>query len=81
MQPKKQFKVQIVGFMEEIDSFSGPKMHLWKGQKKFGQGPPLIWTKSKRRATFFRETFPNPQIRKIRQKGVGGSPIQNKPIT
>ena len=33
---------------------------LWKVDKKFGQGspPPLIWTKSKRTATFFRETFP-----------------------
>ena len=29
--------------------------------QKFGQGPPppLIWTKSKRTAAFFRETFPN----------------------
>ena len=35
-------------------------MHLWNGDEKLGQGPPpLIWTKSKRTATFFRETFPN----------------------
>ena len=29
--------------------------------KKFGQGspPPLIWTESKRTATFFRETVPD----------------------
>ena len=59
IQPKKQFKVQIIGILEEINSFYWPKMHLWKGDKKFGQGPPpLIWTKSKRWATFFRETFP-----------------------
>ena len=33
---------------------------LWNVDKKIGQGPPpLIWTKSKRTATFFRETFPN----------------------
>ena len=40
MQPKKQFKVQIIGILEEIDSFYWPKMHLWKSAKKFGQGPP-----------------------------------------
>ena len=36
-------------------------MHQWKGDKKFGQGPPpppLIWTKSKRTAAFFRENVP-----------------------
>ena len=37
---KKQFKVQIIGTLEEIDSSNWPKMHLWKGDKKFGQGPP-----------------------------------------
>ena len=37
---QKQFKVQIIGILEEIDSFYWPKMHLWKGDKKFGQGPP-----------------------------------------
>ena len=33
---------------------------FWKVDEKFGQGPPppLIWTKSKRTATFFRETTP-----------------------
>ena len=36
---KKQFKVQIIGILEEIDSFYWPKMHLWKGDKKIGQGP------------------------------------------
>ena len=34
------FKVQIIGILEEIDSFYWPKMHLWKGAKKIGQGPP-----------------------------------------
>ena len=37
-------KVQIIGILQEIDSFYWPKMHLWKGAKKFGRGPPLlIW--------------------------------------
>ena len=61
IQPKKQFKVQIIGILEEIDSFYWPKMHWLKGAKKFGQAPPshshLIWTKSKRTA-FFRDAFP-----------------------
>ena len=57
---KKQFKFQIIGILEEIHSFYWPKMHLWKGDKKIGQGPPpsLIWTKSKRTAVFPRETAP-----------------------
>ena len=40
IQLKKQFKIQIIGILEEKDSFYWPKMHLWKGDKKFGQGPP-----------------------------------------
>ena len=59
---QKQFKVQIIGILEEIDSFYWPKLHLLKGAKKFGQDPPpsLIWTKSKRTADFFsRENVPN----------------------
>ena len=40
IQPKNQFKVQIIVILEEIDTFYWPKMHLWKGEKKFGQGPP-----------------------------------------
>ena len=39
IQPKKQFKVQIIGMLEEIDAFYWPKMHLRKGDKKFGQNP------------------------------------------
>ena len=39
IQPKKLFKVQIISILEEIDSFYWPKMHSWKGDKKFGQGP------------------------------------------
>ena len=56
----KQFKVQNVGILEVIDSFYWPKMHLWKGDKKFGQGPlssPLIWTIQKN-SNFCCETFP-----------------------
>ena len=40
IQPKKQFKVQIIDILEEIDSFCWPKMHFWKVDKKFGRGPP-----------------------------------------
>ena len=39
IQPKKRSKVQIIGILEEMDSFHWPKMHLWKGDKEFGQGP------------------------------------------
>ena len=39
-QPKKQFRIQIIGILEEEDSFYWQKMHLWKGDKKFGQGLP-----------------------------------------
>ena len=59
IQPKKHSKVPIIGILEEIDSFYWPKMHLWKGAKKNWAGPPpLIWTKSKRTATFFRDGVP-----------------------
>ena len=37
---KKEFKVQIIGILQEKDSFYWTKMHLWKGGEKFGQGPP-----------------------------------------
>ena len=37
IQPKKQFKIQIIGILEERDSFYWSKMHLWKGHKKTGQ--------------------------------------------
>ena len=29
IQPKKQFKVQIIGILEEIVPFYLPKLHLW----------------------------------------------------
>ena len=44
------FKVQIISILEEIDSFYWPKMHLWKGAKKFGPANPAV---------FSRETVPN----------------------
>ena len=36
-------------------------MHLWKGDKKFGQGPPAPHVNKihKNSNFFFRETFPN----------------------
>ena len=33
IQPKKQFKVQIISILGEIGSFYWPKKHLWKGDK------------------------------------------------
>ena len=55
---KKQFKVQIIGISEEIDSFYWPKLHLWKGDKKFEQGPPPLLDKIQKNSNFFRETVP-----------------------
>ena len=40
IQAKKQFKVQIIGILEEIDSFYWPKLHLRQVWEKIGQGPP-----------------------------------------
>ena len=40
-------------------------------KKELGRAPPLIWTKSKRKATFFRETFPNPRPTQVRHRGPG----------
>ena len=33
----KQFKVQIIGILDEIDSFYSLKMHLWKSAKNLGR--------------------------------------------
>ena len=52
----------MIGILEEIDSFYWPKMHLWKGDKKIGQGPPLpphLDKIQKNSNFFFRETVPN----------------------
>ena len=40
IQPKKQYKVQIIGILEEIDYFYWPKMHLCKGGKNLGKALP-----------------------------------------
>ena len=48
---KKQLEIQIIGILEEIDSFYWPKMYLWKGDKNFGQGLSPS-PKSRRTATF-----------------------------
>ena len=60
MQPKKQLKVQIIGILEEIYFFYWPKMHLWKGDKKFGQrpSPPPHLDKIQKNSSIFREIFP-----------------------
>ena len=54
------------------------------GQKIWaGPSPPLIWTKSKRTATFFRETFPKSSCLKKRSKhrNSGRIPSLIGPIT
>ena len=57
---QKQFKVQIIGILEEIDSFYWPKMHLWKGDKKYWQGPspPLDLDKIHKNSSFFSWRLP-----------------------
>ena len=56
------FKVQIIGILEEIDSFYWPKLHLWKGDKKIGQGPPPPYLdKIQKSSSFFRDNVPNIQ--------------------
>ena len=49
------FKVQIIGILEEKDTFYLPKMHLWKGDKNFGQGPssPSFGQNPKEQIIFF----------------------------
>ena len=42
IQPKKQFKGQIIGILEEIDSFIDQKCTAWKWAKKLGRALPLI---------------------------------------
>ena len=60
IQHKKQFRVQIIGILEEIYSFNWPKMQLWKGDKKIGQGPPSPHLdKIQKNSYFFRESAPN----------------------
>ena len=55
IQHKKQFKVQIIGILEEIHSFYLPNMHFL-GAKNFWQGPPPSFGKnSKRTVAFFRD--------------------------
>ena len=54
---KKLFKVQIIGILEEIDSFHLPKMHLWKGDKKWaGPPPPSFGQNPKEKHYFLRRT-------------------------
>ena len=57
---KKQFKDQIIGFLEESDSFYWPKMHLWKGDNKFGQGPPPSFGQNPKEQHLF---FVKPSLR------------------
>ena len=55
IQPKKQLKFQIIGILEEIDSFYWPKMHFFKRcQKKIEQPPPpSIHSGNARKNAFF----------------------------
>ena len=54
--------VQIIG-SQIMDSFYWPKIHVWKGDKKFGQGSPPDLDKIQKNSTFFFVTpslmFPN----------------------
>ena len=52
---KKQFKVQIIGILEEIDPFYLPKLHLWKGEKNYGRAlpPPPHFDKIQENSSFF----------------------------
>ena len=52
--------------------------HFWRKKNcascpnwRRGSGGEVIWTKSKRKATFFRETFPNPRPTQVRHGGPG----------
>ena len=61
IQPQKQFRVQIIGILEEIDSFYWPKMRLWKGAgplPSFGQNP-------KEQQFFFRIPSQSPTYEKF----------------
>ena len=54
MQPKKQLKVQYIGFFEEIDSFYWPKMRfLKKGQKIRAWVDPPPHSANAPKKTFF----------------------------
>ena len=46
---KKQFKVQIIGILEEIDPFYLPKLHLWKGEKIYGRALPPSFRQNPRK--------------------------------
>ena len=56
-----QYNVQIIGILEEVHSFYWPKMHLWKGDKKIGQGPPPAphLDKIQKTSNFFSWNFPS----------------------
>ena len=61
-QPKKQFKVQIIGILEERDSFYWPKMHLRKGDKNLDRAlPPPDLDKIQKNSSFF---FATPSLNK-----------------
>ena len=52
-QPKKQCKVQIIGILDEIDSFHWPKMHFLKRCQKIWAGPPPLIRAMPQRVHFF----------------------------
>ena len=57
---KKQFKVQIIGILEEILSFIDQKCTSWKCDKNLGRAlpPPSFGQNPKEQPLFVRETFP-----------------------
>ena len=50
---QKQSKDQIIGILEEIDSFYWPKMHLWKGDNNLGRALPPSLDKIQKDSNFF----------------------------
>ena len=53
-QPLKQFKVQIIGILEEKDPYYLPKMKFLNGAKKFGQGPRPPPPRNARKNIFYK---------------------------
>ena len=58
---KNSLNFKLLAFWRKYTPFIDQKCTYEKVTKKLGRALPLplIWTKSKRRAIFFRETFPH----------------------
>ena len=73
IQPKKQFKVQIIGILEEIGSFIDQKCTSWKCEKNLGRAPPHLDKILKNSSTFSGERpyflIQRQKVRQILQLG------------